>query len=113
MQEWWGKVQSHSPVPTEEQTRFLRRVVERCRDEHQEMISEKYTEPVRDCLFGVPGAGNSTCIKWLRDFFEHCLQWEDGVQFQFLAAQNTMAALTGGKTIHSWSKIPVNATDGG
>ncbi len=67
----------------------------------------------RACLFGLPGAGKSTCIKWLRDFFENCLQWVDGVQFQFLAAQNTMAALIGGKTIHPWSKIPVNATDGG
>ena len=37
--------------------------------------------------------------------------WEDGVQFQFLASQNTMAALIKGKTIHSWGRIPVNASD--
>ena len=113
VEEWWKKVETQLPKPTDEQMRFLRRVVERCREEQQEMISENFTEPVRDCLFGLPGGGKSTCIKWLRDFFETCLQWEDGVQFQFLAAQNTMAALISGKTIHSWSKIPVNATDGG
>ena len=113
MEEWWKKVETQLPKPTDEQMSFLRRVVERCREEQQEMISENFTEPVRDCLFGLPGGGKSTCIKWLRDFFENCLQWEDGVQFQFLAAQNTMAALIGGKTIHSWSKIPVSATNGG
>ena len=40
-------------------------------------------------------------------------KWEDGVQFQFLASQNTMAALIGGKTVHTWGTIPVNATDAG
>ena len=35
----------------------------------------------------------------------------NGVQFQFLASQNTMAALIGGATVHSWSTIPVNAHD--
>ena len=28
---------------------------------------------------------------------------------QFLAAQNSMAALIGGKTVHHWGSIPVNA----
>ncbi len=68
-------------------------------------------EPIRDCLLGLPGAGKSSCIKWVRRFFEECLQWEDGIQFQFLASHNTMAALIAGKTIHSWSTIPVNASD--
>ena len=64
-----------------------------------------------DCLLGIPGAGKSECIKLMRRFFEECLKWEDGVQFQFLASQNTMAALIGGRTIHTWGVIPVNATD--
>ena len=68
-------------------------------------------EPVRDCLLGIPGAGKSTCIKLMRRFFEECLGWENGVQFQFLASQNTMAALIGGQTLHSWGVIPLNATD--
>ena len=43
-----------------------------------------------------------------RSCFEDGLGWEDGVHFQFLATQNTMAALIGGKTVHSWGCIPVN-----
>ena len=73
--------------------------------------SELDDEPFRCCLLGLPGAGKSTCIKLMRRFFEECLKWEDGVQFQFLASQNTMAALIGGATVHSWSTIPVNASD--
>ena len=42
-------------------------------------------------------------------FFEQCMQWELAVHFQFLASQNTMAALIGGQTVHSWGGIPVNA----
>ena len=68
-------------------------------------------EPLRACLLGVPGAGKSSCLKLMRRFFEECLHWEDGVQFQFLATQNTMAALTGGATSHTWGGIPVNFAD--
>ena len=50
-------------------------------------------------------------MKLIRDLFENCFGWEDGVQFQFLAPQNTMAALVGGKTVHAWGCIPVNAED--
>ena len=63
---------------------------------------------MRDCLFGIPGAGKSHCIKLVRLFFEECLHWEDGVQFQFLAQQNTMASLIGGKTVNTWAVIPIN-----
>ena len=111
--DWWAKLREGSQQPTAEQVAFLERVVERCRVERAELLQPepraRFTEPVRDCLFGLPGAGKSTCIKWLRDFFETALGWEHGVQFQFLAAQNTMAALIGGNTVHSWGTIPVNA----
>ena len=69
-----------------------------------------YTEPLRPGLFGLPGAGKSECIRWTRRFFEECLGWTDGVQFQMLAPQHTMAALIGGRTVHGWGKIPINAT---
>jgi hypothetical protein len=90
-------------------------VVNRCKQEartfKQGKAEELPDEPLRCGLFGIPGAGKSECVKLVRSFFEECLKWEDGVQFQFLASQNTMAALIGGKTVHSWSTIPVNATD--
>jgi hypothetical protein len=66
---------------------------------------------MRQCLLGLPGAGKTVCIKLMRRFFEECLKWEEGVQFQFLAQQNTMAALIGGRTVHGWSRIPVNKTE--
>ena len=70
------------------------------------------TEPVRLCLFGPPGAGKSHCMHLLRDFFETCLKWTDGVQFQYLVPLNTMADLIGGKTVHAWGCIPANKAAG-
>ena len=69
-------------------------------------------EPVI-CLFGIPGAGKSTCLRLLRSYFEEVLGWVDGDEFQFVASRNIMAALIGGKTIHHWSTIPVNAQSAG
>ena len=68
----------------------------------------EFADPLRACLFGIPGSGKSTCIKHLRSFFSEALGWEDGVEFQFLAFQNTMAALIGGQTLHHWGGIPVH-----
>ena len=90
---WWDKVRRSAEPPTAEQEKFLQRIIGRCRTEQQELgtppkgrsKSGATSEPVRDCLFGVPGAGKSKCIKLLRSFFEECLGWEDGVDFQFLA----------------------------
>ncbi len=64
------------------------------------------SENARHCLLGMPGAGKSHCIELLLDFFGTCLQWTDGVQFRFLATQNTMAELIGGKTLHTWGLFP-------
>ena len=50
----------------------------------------------------------SLCIDLMRNFFESVLGWTHGVQFQMLAAQNSMAALIGGGTVHSWGVIPAN-----
>ena len=103
--------------PTDEQKAFLDHVIARCNIEQKELgqtrahVAESktnYSEPVRTCLFGIPGAGKSHCIKLLRKLFEDCLHWEDGVQFQFLAQQNTMASLIGGKTVNTWGVIPIN-----
>ena len=71
----------------------------------------KTTEPLREVVLGIPGAGKSKVIHWITRFFRECLQWEAGVQYQCLATQNTMAALIGGATVHTWASIPINATD--
>ena len=115
-QTWLDKLPSDKK-PTEQQRAFLDRVIQRCSVEHVELNKVRalaagqkanLSEPVRDCLFGIPGAGKSHCIKLVRLFFEECLHWEDGVQFQFLAQQNTMASLIGGKTVNTWAVIPIN-----
>ena len=113
--DWLAKLKKEKDPPNTKQMEFLLRVIDRCRNEATSFKSPQTQnfkdEPLRDCLLGLPGAGKSTCINLVRRFFEECLQWEDGIQFQFLATQNTMAALIGGATIHSWGAIPVNATD--
>ena len=113
--DWFEKIGKEKEAPNAKQMSFLLRVAERCKQEafdFQQTVSKEFPqEPIRDCLLGLPGAGKSTCIKLLRRFFEECLGWEHGIQFQFLATQNTMAALIGGGTVHSWGTIPVNATD--
>ena len=119
--QWLATETAGTEPPTEEQTHFLRAVVKRCRHEQRDLAragnhqlpakKPNLSEPMRACLFGIPGAGKSHCIKLIRRFFEECLKWEDGVQFQFLASQNTMAAMIGGATVHRWGVIPVNAAD--
>ena len=117
---WWDKVNNSLEKPTEEQKAFLQCVIDRCRAERAELLAtsaspasvpQKFSESLRSLLLGIPGAGKSTCLKLLRSFFEDVLNWEDGVQFQYLATQNTMAALIGGLTVHGWGVIPVNAED--
>ena len=115
VQDWLCALATDKEPPTADMMKFLRRVADRCREEHRAFQRPAPAtfddEPVRDCLLGIPGAGKTACIKLMRRFFEECLQWEDGMHFQFLASQNTMAALLGGATLHSWGGIPVNLTD--
>ena len=115
VKDWLKLLAQEKEPPNSEQMQFLNRVIDRCRKENQAFkdpsCKQYLDEPVRDCLLGLPGAGKSTCIKLVRRFFEECLHWEDGIQFQFLASQNTMAALIGGATVHTWGCIPVNAID--
>ena len=65
------------------------------------------SEPRRITLVAGPGTGKSQCIKWTAKLFGDVLGWEMGVQYQVLGAQNSMAALVGGATIHSWGCIPM------
>ena len=112
---WLDDVCERKDCPNQQQKQFLEMVVKRCLTEAEELKSPGKTgstsEPERACLFGIPGAGKSRCIKWAIEFFTECLGWEQGVQFQCLASQNTMAALIGGATVHHWGGIPVNASD--
>ena len=117
---WWRHIRNSKTPPTGEQTRFLEYAIARCQTEHDELMNwhapkrkhgiKDLTEPSRCALLGIPGAGKSLCLSLLRDFFENVLGWRHGVQFQFLSAQNSMAALIGGNTVHSWGVIPTSKT---
>ncbi len=65
-------------------------------------------EPLRSLTQGIPGAGKSQLLKWIRAFFEEVLGWQHGIEFVFIASMNTMAALIDGFTIHSFGDILVD-----
>ena len=96
--------------PTIEQLKFVRAVIQRSLQEAaEECAGTAKTEPLRAIFHGVPGAGKSQTLKWLRSFFEEACQWEHQQQFVFLAPQNTQAALIGGVTLHAFANIRVRA----
>ena len=70
------------------------------------------SEPLRAILHGVPGAGKSQTLQWLRQFFEDICGWTHLHEFTFLAPQNTQAALIEGVTIHSFGDIRVRKKGG-
>ena len=100
--------------PNEQQLPILRAIVERCRVEAEEELDDRADtstdEPLRAMIQGLPGVGKSELIKWVRALFEEVLGWTHGVEFVCLASQNTMAALIGGRTFHSWAGLLVNDT---
>ena len=70
------------------------------------------SEPLQLLLHGVPGAGKSQTLKWIRSFFEEVCNSKHEREFVFLASQNTMAALIEGLTLHSYGDIPYYGDDG-
>ena len=46
-------------------------------------------------------------IIFLVVYFETILGWTHGKEFQFIASMNTMVALIGGATIHSFGEVPI------
>ncbi|CAK9031745.1 unnamed protein product [Durusdinium trenchii] len=110
---WLQGLQTNSEhsKPTQEQVDFLQAVIDRCMVEQTEEQRNPKTrsEPLR-CLFhGVPGAGKSQTLKWLRAFFENVCGWEHQKEFVYLAPQNTQAALIHGITLHSFANIRVKS----
>ena len=94
--------------PTAEQLTFLRAVVDRCLTEAQEeQVESSRSEPLRAVFHGVPGAGKTQTLKWLRAFFEELCGWQHQQEFVYLAPQNTQAALIAGMTLHSFANIQV------
>ena len=86
-------------------------MIDRCLREACEEAEDKpfRSEPLRAFLHGVPGAGKSQTLKWLRGFFEEICGWMQGQEFVYLASQNTQAALIDGNTLHSFAELQVKA----
>ena len=107
-------IRTPRPRPNTDQQKIIRRVMERCMEElHEEAENIQFrSEPFRFLLHGVPGAGKSEVLYWLRNFFEDVCLWVHGQEFAYLASQNSMAALIGGSTFHSFMGVPFMNTDG-
>ena len=88
--------------PSKEQKVVLDRIIERCLQEVEDEARDEVprSEPLRCLLHGVPGAGKSEVLWWLRLFFEDVCGWTHGVNFVYLASQNSMAAIVDGCTFH-------------
>lgn len=108
---WFDSLKEQLIQLNSEQLLYLRKVARRLQTEAMEDFQNTpqglRSEPRRITLVAGPGTGKSQCIKWTAKLFGDVLGWEMGVQYQVLAAQNSMAALVGGATIHSWGCIPM------
>ena len=58
--------------------------------------------PLYRLIHGLPGAGKSQVLLWLREYFETVWQWVHGDHFVFAAGLNSMADNIGGSTLHSY-----------
>ena len=109
---WVRKLQTQKEAPNREQLQGITSVIQRCAleagEQQRDQVNSDPAEPSREMVHGLPGAGKSRVIHWMKEFFTDVLGWEHGVHFVVLASQNTMAALVGGRTLHSWGNIPIN-----
>ena len=105
---------TNSKSPSEEQVRCLEAIIKRCEVEAHEtdINSEFRSEPLRLLLHGVPGAGKTQTLLWIRKFFEEICAWTHGQEFVFCASQNSMTSLIKGVTLHSFFKLAFKHKDG-
>ena len=61
--------------------------------------------PLYRLIHGLPGAGKSQVLLWLRSYFEEVWHWKHRDQFVFLTSMNSMADNIGGFTMHSYFAI--------
>ena len=113
VRQWLIDVRAEEEAPNAIQLKFLQDVAARCaleaREESTDAINAaSESAPMRPMIQGLPGGGKSKLIKWVCRFFQEALGWTHGVEYVCLASQNTMAALIGGRTFHSWGEIAVN-----
>jgi hypothetical protein len=119
-EDWKQAVLAAPKRPNEKQWQCLDLVHRRCVYEYTEEVShrinatpgDRHWEPLFRMVHGLPGAGKSELLKWLRTYFETVWLWTSGVQFQFLAPMNQMAHGIGGETLHSFGGIRFQNAEG-
>jgi hypothetical protein len=84
--DWLLRLTTGAPsgiVPSDEQRLVLQDVMDRCFEERvdEEDDLEIRSEPLRLFLHGVPGAGKSKLLEWIRMFFDEVLGCTHGVEF--------------------------------
>ena len=82
-------IRKPKPKPNAKQQACIRTIVGRCVQESEEELLQDVkfrSEPLSLLIHGVPGAGKSEVLYWLRDFFEEICLWEHGVQFVYLVS---------------------------
>jgi hypothetical protein len=62
-------------------------------------------------IHGLPGAGKSEIIRWLRELFTQ-MGWTQDGEFMCAAPMNSMAALIGGVTVHSIGCLGIDLLPG-
>jgi len=105
---------SGKKTPTPAQQEVLDLIHQRCLYEYyieQGMdlpmnLAQSHRAPLYRLVHGLPGAGKSQILKWLRSYFEEVWQWQHGNEFVFVAGQNTMADNIEGCTLHSYFALP-------
>ena len=81
------------------------------RRKHQpHLFSTDCEEPMRALIHGLPGAGKSRVINWIRRLFMEARDWTHGVQFLCVAFQNKAAYAMGGSTLHSAGDLPIGGS---
>ena len=105
--------------PTEEQKKVLLALHCRIVKEEYETLQEPIPEevwstkpddmvvdlPLLRLVHGLPGAGKSKVILWLKSYMEEVWLWEHGNQFAMVAPFNSMADNISGGTLHSFAGI--------
>ena len=111
---WLRNLMAAEKKPSAEQLSCLEAIISRCAKESREVDEneEFRSEPLRMLLHGVPGAGKTQTLLWIRQFFEEVCGWTHGQEFVFCASQNTMAALIQGVTLHSFFKLVFKDKEG-
>ena len=117
---WRNMITAATVRPNEKQWQFLNLVHQRCVYEYTEEVTHRinatcrsqHQEPLFRMVHGLPGAGKSELLKWVKSYFETVWHWEIGIHFQFLAPLNMMAHGIGGQTLHSFGGIRFQNAEG-